>query len=201
MSAAKFWALLTLMTLGLAGCRGQTSQEPPVAILRNMFQQPRYNPQAYSAFFEDSRTMRPPVEGTIAREVETSPIVGEGRTADGKSFIETIPPVVVQRAGDMDRLLARGESRYGIYCTPCHDGLGNGKGMVIRRANNQGFAPPTFHQDRIRTMPDGQLFQTISYGFNSMPAYGPQVPVDDRWAIVAYVRALQLSQANKGAAQ
>jgi cytochrome c5 len=201
MSPAKITMLLALSALALGGCRGQTSKESPVAILRNMYQQPRYNPQAFSAFFEDGRTMRAPVEGTLAREVETSPIVGEGRTADGKSFIETIPPVVVQRVGDMDRLLARGESRYGIYCTPCHDGLGGGKGMVIRRANNQGFQPPSFHQERIRSMPDGQLFQTITYGFNSMPAYGPQVPVDDRWAIVAYVRALQLSQASKGAAQ
>jgi mono/diheme cytochrome c family protein len=211
MSLAKFtpllalpfraFALLALSTLALGGCRGQTSKESPVAILRNMYQQPRYNPQAYSAFFADGRTMRPPVDGAIAREVETSPIVGEGRTADGKGFVETIPPTVVQRVGDMDRLLARGESRYGIYCVPCHDGLGGGKGMVIRRANNQGFAPPTFHQDRIRSMPDGQLFQTITYGFNSMPAYGSQVPVDDRWAVVAYVRALQLSQASKGASQ
>jgi mono/diheme cytochrome c family protein len=201
MSFTKLLLLSALSLSALAGCRGQTSQESPVAIFRNMYQQPRYNPQAYSAFFADGRTMRPPVEGTVAREVETSPVVGEGRTADGKGFIETIPPIVVQRVGDMDKLLERGESRYGIYCTPCHDGLGNGKGMVIRRANNQGFAPPTFHQDRIRTMPDGQLFQTITYGFNSMPAYGPTVPVDDRWAIVAYVRALQLSQANKGASQ
>jgi mono/diheme cytochrome c family protein len=201
MSRLKFTAVIALSIAALSGCRGQTSRESPVAILRNMYQQPRYNPQAFSAFFADTRTMRPPVEGTIAREVETSPIVGEGRTADGKGFVETIPPVVVQRVGDMDKLLARGESRYGIYCTPCHDGLGGGKGMVIRRANNQGFQPPTFHQERIRTMPDGQLFQTISYGFNTMPAYGPQLPVDDRWAIVAYVRALQLSQASKGASQ
>ena len=191
-------ALLAL----LGGCRGQTSHEEPQAILRNMSQLPRYNAQSYSAYFPDKRTMRPPLEGTLAREMEISPVVAEGRTADGQGFVETIPPVVVQRAGDMERLLARGESRYGIYCTPCHDGLGTGKGMVIQRAANQGFQPPTFHQERIRTMPDGQLFQTISYGFNSMPAYGPQIPIDDRWAVVAYVRALQLSQANsKGASQ
>jgi mono/diheme cytochrome c family protein len=102
----------------------------------------------------------------------------------------------VQRVGGMEQLVTRGQSRYGIYCTPCHDGLGNGKGLVIQRAQNQAFAPPTFHDDRIRKMPDGQLFQTITYGFNNMPAYGAQLPIEDRWATVAYVRALQLSQAS-----
>lgn len=201
MSPMKLLAGVALLAAAATGCRGQTSREAPVAILRNMYQQPRYNPQSYSAYFADGRTMRPPVEGTIAREVEISPTVGQGRTADGKGFVDTIPSLVIQRAGDMEKLLARGESRYGIYCTPCHDGLGNGKGMVIQRANNQGFQPPSFHQERIRTMADGQLFQTISYGFNTMPAYGAQLPVDDRWAIVAYVRALQLSQANSKGAQ
>jgi cytochrome c5 len=201
MSGAKFVAGAALLALALGGCRGATSKETPVAILRNMYQQPRYNAQAQSLFFEDGRTMRPPVEGTVAREVETNPLAGEGRTVDGKSFVDTIPPAVVQRVGGMKQLVDRGETRYGIYCVPCHDGLGTGKGMVIQRAANQGFQPPTFHQERIRTMPDGQLFQTISYGFNTMPAYGPQLPIDDRWAVVAYVRALQLSQANKGAGQ
>jgi hypothetical protein len=178
----------------LAGCRGQTSQESPVAILRNMYQQPRYNPQAESRFFEDKRTMRTPVAGTIAREMEMNPTVSEGRTADGTAFVETVPPVVVQRMGGMEDLLARGQQRYNIYCTPCHDGMGTGHGMVIKRANLGGFQPPTFHDQRIRTMPDGQVFQVISYGKNNMPAYGQVVPADDRWAIVSYVRALELSQ-------
>ena len=201
MSPVKFVAGLALAVALTTGCRGGTSKESPVAILRNMYQQPRYNPQAMSTFFADGRTMRTPVEGTLAREVETNPMVAEGRTVDGTGFVETIPAAVVQRAGDTRTLVNRGQDRYGIYCVPCHDGLGTGKGMVITRAANQGFQPPTFHQERIRSMPDGQLFQTISYGFNTMPAYGPQLPVDDRWAIVAYVRALQLSQANKGAGQ
>ncbi len=198
--ASKILALLALSAAAL-GCRGGTSQEEPLAILRNMYQQPRYNPQAFSAYFPDGRTMRPPVEGTVAREMELNPTVAEGRTADGEGFVDTVPSVVIQRAGGMEKLLARGQDRYGIYCTPCHDGIGNGKGLVIERAANQAFQPPTLHQDRIRTMPDGQLFQVITYGYNNMPAY-VQVPADDRWAIVAYVRALQLSQANTtGAAQ
>lgn len=185
----------------LMGCRGQTSQEAPVAILRNMYKQPRYNPQAESAYFADKRTMRPPVEGTVAREMEMNPVVAEGRTADGKGFVDTIPQIVTQRMGGMDKMLARGQERYGIYCVPCHDGLGTGKGMVIRRANLGGFQPPTFHDDRVRQMPDGQVFQVVSYGFNNMPAYGAQVPVDDRWSIVAYVRALQVSQMNNTGAK
>jgi mono/diheme cytochrome c family protein len=189
--------LITVALCGVAlvsGCRGRTSEESPVAILRNMYQQPRYSPQAESKFFADGRTMRTPVAGTIAREMEMNPTVSEGRTADGAAFVETVPPVVVQRTGGMEALLERGQQRYDIYCTPCHDGLGTGKGMVIKRANLGGFQPPTFHDERIRTMPDGELFQIISYGKNNMPAYGQVVPADDRWAIVSYVRALELSQ-------
>ena len=90
-------------------------------------------------------------------------------------------------------MLNRGQDRYNIYCRPCHDGTGSGKGTVIERANFQP-APPTFHQDRIRQMPDGQLFATITHGARVMPPYAARIPVVDRWAIVSYVRALQLSQ-------
>lgn len=186
----------------IAGCRGQASQEAPIAIFRNMYFQPKYSNQGESLYFADKRQMRTPVEGTVAREMEMNPAVAEGRTPDDAGFVDMVPPIVIQRAGGFDKLLERGQNRYGIYCTPCHDGLGNGKGMVIERAKVGAFQPPTFHQDRIRTMPDGQLFQTITYGYNNMPAYGAQIPVDDRWALVSYVRALQLSQAdNTGAEQ
>lgn len=187
---------LALAALSAAGCRGEISQEPPVAILRNMYFQPKYSNQGFSAFFQDKRQMRQPVAGAVAREFEISPTLGEGRTADGTGFVDSIPIAVVQRVGDMENLVQRGQSRYGIYCTPCHDGLGNGKGMVIKRAQNQAFQPPSFHEARLRSMTDGQLFQTITYGANNMPPYGPQLPVDDRWSIVAYVRALQVSQSN-----
>jgi mono/diheme cytochrome c family protein len=193
---------LAIAALTATACRGEISQEPPVAILRNMYFQPRFNPQASNRFFEDQRNMRQPVAGTVAREFEISPTIGEGRTADSAGFVDAIPGAVIARVGDMEKLTLRGQGRYGIYCTPCHDGLGSGKGLVVRRAQNQAFQPPSFHDERLRTMSDGQLFQTITYGANNMPPYGPQLPVDDRWAIVAYVRALQLSQANSnGAAQ
>ena len=192
---------LALAALAVGGCRGEISQEPPVAVIRNMYFQPRYSPQAKSEFFQDKRTMRQPVEGTLAREMETSPLLGQGRTADGAGFVDSIPIAIVQRVGDMDKLVTRGAGRYGIYCVPCHDGVGTGKGMVIQRAANQAFQPPSFHDDRLRKMTDGQLFQTITYGANNMPPYGPQLPVDDRWAIVAYVRALQVSQATSRGVQ
>jgi mono/diheme cytochrome c family protein len=188
---------LALATLAAgSGCRGETSKASPVVVLRNMWSQPRYNAQSHSAFFQDKRTMRTPVPGTLSREMEVSPVVGEGRTPDGEGFVDTIPATIVQRAGDMQRLVTRGADRYGIYCTPCHDGLGTGKGMVIQRGQNQAFQPPSLHDERIRKIADGQLYQTITYGHNNMPPYGPQLPVEDRWSIVAYVRALQLSQAN-----
>lgn len=189
-------ALALVAFAAVSACRGEISHKAPIVVFRNMWFQPRYNAQSYSAFFEDKRTMRTPVAGTIAREMEISPLVAEGRTADDQGFIDAIPVAVVQRIGDMEQLVTRGQGRYGIYCVPCHDGLGTGKGLVIQRAANQAFQPPSFHDERLRKMPDGQLFQTITYGFNNMPAYGAQMPIDDRWAIVAYVRALQLSQAN-----
>lgn len=184
-----------------AGCRGETSAAPPVVVLRNMWSQPKYNWQSESYFFQDKRTMRTPVAGTLAREMEISPVAAEGRTPDGQGFVDTVPATIVQRVGDMQRLVTRGANRYGIYCTPCHDGIGTGKGLVIQRAANQAFQPPSLHDERIRTMPDGQLYQTITYGHNNMPPYGPQLQVEDRWSIVAYVRALQLSQANSRGAQ
>ena len=103
-----------------------------------------------------------------------------------------VPAPVVEHMGGAQALIARGQERFGIYCTPCHDGTGSGHGMAVKHGM---LAPPTFHQDRIRHMPDGQMFATISNGIRNMPAYGISIPVTDRWAIVAYVRALQLSQA------
>lgn len=186
---------LALATLALSACRGGTSQDAPLTIMQNMFNQPKYTSQSFSAFFEDTRTMRPPVEGTLAREMEINPAVAEGRTPDGLGFVDTVPAIVVQRQGGMEALLNRGQGRFNIYCAPCHDGTGAGKGLVIQRAQSGAFQPPTFHDDRVRKMSDGQLYQVIKYGYNNMPAYGQTLPVDDRWSIVAYVRALQLSQA------
>jgi hypothetical protein len=190
----KLWFCLGALLLASGfGCRGETSGEPPIVPLRNMFDQDRYNAQAYSSFFADHRTMRMPVADTVPRERELDPAMGDGRLPDDSGYVLEIPKPVVDGFGGMTGLLDRGEERFNIYCRPCHDGTGSGQGTVIKRSGWQP-APPTFHQDRIREMPDGQLFATISHGVRIMPSYGARIPVRDRWAIVGYVRALQLSQ-------
>jgi cytochrome c5 len=185
-------AALTLVAL-VAGCRGQTSTDPPIVPLRNMFDQDRYDPQSESHFFLDGRTMRTPVAGTIPRERQIDPEIGQGRLPDDSGYVLEVPKPVVVRFGGMTAMIDRGEDRYNIYCRPCHDGTGSGQGVVIKRSGWQP-APPTFHQDRIRKMPDGQMFATITHGVRIMPSYGARIPVEDRWALVSYVRALQLSQ-------
>jgi len=186
---------------GTTGCRGETSKDPPIAIIRNMYWQPRYKIQSDSDYFADHRTMRPPVEGAIPRERDIDPESATGLLADQSSFVMTIPKHEIDALGGMDKLLARGKDRFGIYCTPCHDATGSGNGEVAVHAVATGAAvmkPPTFHQDRLRHAPDGQIFATISNGVRNMPAYAFQVPTNDRWAIVGYVRALQVSQASVG---
>lgn len=180
----------------LAACRGQTSKDEPIFGIRNMYDQPRYEAQEESTFFADHRTMRPLPDGVVAHDEEVDPQIGQGRLEDESGYVMTIPQAVVDRTGGMQKLLERGKARYGIYCTPCHDGTGSGEGLVKRRAVSGGataFQPPTFHQDRIRHMPDGQLFATITNGKSNMPPYAMQIKVDDRWAIVGYVRTLQLA--------
>jgi mono/diheme cytochrome c family protein len=157
-----------------------------------MHRQQKYTSQAESDWFEDRRTMRPPVEGTVSQtNFEANDEVRTGRLADDSGYVLEVPDVVAARAGGMDKLVKRGEQRYGIYCTPCHATTGLGNGIVVQRGYQK---PPSLHDARIRSMPDGQLYATIRNGVRNMPAYGSQVPVDDRWAIVSYLRALQLTQ-------
>jgi mono/diheme cytochrome c family protein len=193
-SKGQYALILALAMAGAAlsvGCRGQTSTDAPIVPLRNMYDQPRYDAQSESSFFEDKRTMRPPVTGAVAREEVLDPRVATGRTPGDDAYMLSIPEPAVSHLGGMEQLLARGQERYGIYCTPCHDSTGSGQGMVVRRGM---LPPPSFHSDRLRHLPDGQVFATISNGIRNMPAYAAQIPVHDRWAIVGYVRALQLSQ-------
>ncbi len=201
---ALFGAVVAVAALGgAAGCRGQSSDEPPIALERNMYDTERYNPEQYSQFFEDHRTMRQPVEGTIARDrYEDEPEIATGLTADKSGYVMVVPPPMVTRMGGMEKFLARGQERFNIYCAPCHGQTGDGKGMVVCKrekagdpCESRGFPPlPSYEDPRLRHMPDGQIFATISHGVRTMPAYGAQIPVQDRWAIVGYVRALELSQ-------
>jgi cytochrome c5 len=178
---------------GTAGCRGQTSSEPPIVVLRNMFSQDRYDAQEESHFFADGRTMRTPVADTVPRERELDPQLAEGRLPDDSGYVAEVPKAMVDKLGGPAATVERGQERYNIYCRPCHDGTGTGQGTVIKRAGWQP-ALPSFHDERLRQIPDGQLFATITHGVRIMPSYGARIPIADRWAIVSYVRALQLSQ-------
>ena len=199
-------ALLLTTALGVLGasagaCRGQTSGDPPIILLRNMHFQQRYNAQARSEFFADHRTMRVPVEDTVAHDgFIDDDRVTLGHETDSAAYVMTVPESVAQTAGGMAPLVDRGHDRFGIYCTPCHGRLGDGNGIVFLRSRLVGGyqypQPASFHTEANRHMPDGQLYATITNGIRNMPSYAAQIPVQDRWAIVAYVRALQLSQLN-----
>jgi mono/diheme cytochrome c family protein len=154
------------------------------ACRQDMHDQPKYIPLRQSAFFGDQRSARPFVPGTVARgqlREDTLLYTGKVNGTDATLF-----PFPVD-----ERVMARGRERFGIYCSPCHGQTGQGDGMVVRR----GFRrPPTFHQDRLRDAPIGHVFDVISNGFGAMPDYAAQIKIEDRWAIIAYLRALQLSE-------
>ena len=195
--------LLIMVALGslAMGCIGMESEEPPIVGIRNMYNQPRYDTQEKKPFFADHRSMRPGVEGSISREMEPRLTWATGRAADDTYMLE-VPPKLIMTNGGTKAFLDRGKDRYDIYCSPCHSYSGNGKGMVSRRADQLGAAglvPPTFHDDRLRHAPDGQIFATITNGVRNMPSYAHNLPMADRWAVVLYVRALQLSQAPRAA--
>jgi len=146
---------------------------------QDMANQPKNLPLSPSDFFEDGRSERPLVENTVAR----------GSIADDALFVpkesNAFPLPVNQE------LLARGQKRYKIFCTPCHGLQGDGNGMISMRGMKH---PPSFHQDRLRQAPNGYFFDNITNGFGAMYGYSAQIPTRDRWAIIAYVRALQLSR-------
>jgi mono/diheme cytochrome c family protein len=171
----------------LTSCRGQVTTKSPVHLNMNMDQQSRFEAQERNPFFEDNRVMRMPVEGTVARgNLKANDVFYRGINRDS-SFVSEIP-VELTKA-----FIRRGQNQYNIYCTPCHGILGDGQGIIM--TGQYGYVPaPTFHSDRIRNMPDGEIYSAIANGVRNMPPYGHQVDVEDRWAIVAYVRALQMSQ-------
>lgn len=180
----------------LAGCRGETTRERPVVGIRHMYDQAKYSMQRESEFFADGRTMRPLVEGVVARDQEVDPRIADGLLEDGTGYVLALPQETVDRGGGMAPLLKRGQERYNIYCSACHGEAGTGEGVVKQRALAAGaaaFVPANLHDERLRHIPDGQLFATISHGKGNMAPYSHSIPVQDRWAIVAYVRALQLA--------
>ena len=164
--------LALVSVLALAGCR------------QDMHNQPKFYPQRGTTFFPDGRSVRPQVENTVARDqLEQNTYFYTG-VVDGKEGDGMPLPVTPE-------LLARGREQYNVFCTPCHSRVGNGAGMIVQR----GYRPAgNFHTDRLRGAPLGHFYSVIANGYGAMPEYGSQVGTADRWAIVAYVRALQLSQ-------
>jgi mono/diheme cytochrome c family protein len=150
-----------------------------------MHDQPKYIPLRPSDFFGDQRSERPLTEGTVPRgHLNDDAAFYFGKSPDGK-FVSEFPFPVTKD------VIARGQQRFNIYCAPCHGRLGDGAGMIVRR----GFRrPPSYHIDRLREVPNGYIFDVITNGIGAMQDYAAQVPARDRWAIVAYVRALQLSE-------
>ncbi len=154
------------------------------ACRQDMHDAPRYEAYEKSAFFADGRAMRPQVEGTVARgQLRENEALYTGKS--GGAFVASYPVSL------SEEFVRRGQQRYQIYCTPCHGLTGKGDGMIVRRGYRQ---PPSFHSDRLRQLPPGYFYDVIAKGFGAMPDYAAQVAVEDRWAIAAYIRALQLSQ-------
>ena len=165
---ASLGAALVLVT----GCR------------QDMHNQPKFYPQRGTSFFADQRSARPQVQNTVARNQLHANAYFYTGLVNGKEGDGMPLPVTPE-------LLQRGQEKYNIFCTPCHSRVGNGAGMIVQR----GYRPAgNFHTDRLRNAPLGHIYSVIANGYGSMPEYGSQVGEEDRWAIVAYVRALQLSQ-------
>lgn len=181
----------------------------------DMYDQPRYEPLEASEFFSDGLSARPPVEGTIARGAlrEDEPyFTGREPGRTGKEpgkLVRRIPEAAFRATHRRDprhfaqpyaetspaelrrALLLRGQERFNIHCSVCHGRLGDGDGMIVRR----GFRkPPSYHVDRLREAPAGHFYDVMTHGFGAMASYASRIDVEDRWAIVAYIRALQLSQ-------
>jgi mono/diheme cytochrome c family protein len=179
-------SLLLLVPAGLllTGCSNWTSRETPVWVWSDMKAQDKFKPQARTGFFADQRASRRPVAGTVAQGLlkENEPYFTG--VAQGNYLAQNPEPL--SRA-----LLERGRERFNIYCAPCHDQTGSGRGIVPLRTN---WMPGNLHDERVVAMVDGELFHVVSHGRRSMPGYKNQIPEADRWAIVAYVRALQRSR-------
>ena len=162
----------------LAGALGAT------ACRQDMQDQPRYKPLAATTFFDDGRASRPTIEDTVARgqlHVDPARYTGKENGKDVDFF-----PIQITAAD-----LARGQQRFNIFCSPCHGRVGDGHGMIVSRGLRQ---PPSYHDARLMNAPVGHFFDVMTNGYGAMYSYASRVPVDDRWRIVAYIRALQLSQ-------
>ena len=170
--SAPLWLFLLCASVAALGCR------------QDMHDQPKYIPLRGSTFFGDDRSARPIVAGTVARgQLHDDQLLYTGKV-DGMDA--DVFPLRVDA-----QVMARGRERYDIYCSPCHGRTGIGDGMVVRRGYRR---PPSIHDDRLRKAAAGHYFDVITNGFGAMPDYAAQIRAEDRWAVIAYIRALQLSE-------
>ena len=165
-------ASVLLPVLVLAGCR------------QDMHNQPKFKPLAENTFYADLRAARDPIAGTVARgQLHEDVYFYSGKVGANPGDYMPFPVT--------HEVMARGQDRFNIYCSPCHSRVGDGNGMIVQRGYRR---PPSYHIDRLRKAPLGYFFDVMTNGFGAMPDYASQIPPRDRWAIVAYIRALQLSQ-------
>jgi hypothetical protein len=199
--------LLVAAAVLIIGPRGQQTRNRPIEVFPDMDHQPKFQPQHASPFFADGRAAREAVPGTVPsgftqegiysqNAASNSPVKGGSGFANRPDYYHT------GRIGDKYgdgiplqgigmELMARGQERYGIFCAVCHGAAGEGNGITSKYGM---VGAASFHQGRLRDMPDGQIFNTITHGKNTMAGYGGNIAVEDRWAIIAYIRALQRSQ-------
>ncbi len=171
---SNLWVAVVVLGLLVSGCR------------QDMHDQPKLQPLEGSSFFDNGMASRPLPAGTVAYgHLRDNTHMWQGKDASGE-LVDRLPMTVTRD------LLERGHSRYEIYCSVCHDSTGGGRGMIVRRGFKQ---PPPFYEQRLKDMPDGYFFDVMTVGFGLMSSYAKQLSAEDRWAIVAYIRALQLSQA------
>jgi mono/diheme cytochrome c family protein len=176
----------------LCACRGMTSTKPPIHPNYSMFQQPKARPQSESDFFYDGASMRAPVEGTVARgELREDRAFYEGKDEKGQDLAHSPVEATPQ-------LVARGADRYNIYCRPCHDPRGDGKGLLAQRG---GVPTTSLHDPKVLNAVDGHIFNVITNGQGLMPTYRWQIPPADRWAIIAHVREMERERQAQEAAK
>jgi mono/diheme cytochrome c family protein len=185
-------AFLVVLTLSVLGLRGTKFTQPPMDVFPEwafpgMKRQPKYKPQSESKFFADGRTDRPIPAGVVSRDpLRNDDALYVGKSADG-AWLRGFPAAVPVDG----KLIARGQERFTIYCAPCHGALGDGNG--ITKQYGMG-ATPTYHDDRLRQMAEGEIFNTITHGKTNMLSYADKLKPEDRWAVILYVRALQRAQ-------
>lgn len=185
------WAAVAAL-LTVVGCRGNSSELPPVHLQQNMDFQERGEAQERSDFFADGRVMRLPVEGTVAvGHLKEDDHLWRGRLPNGQ-LADALPAGIELN----QQLLDRGQERYNIYCQPCHGETGHGNGPVTRRGGGFAVAPANLVQQRFLPAPLGYFYEVATNGKGSMLGYKAQIPVEDRWAIAVWVRTLQV--ASKG---